>query len=432
MKYFFSVLCLFSISGISAQKCDSTLQLINPAPGIAGIFDPIWHFNNSWYNTTVTAYADVYTGSNSITTTFLRNIYNSGYIDDAMKNTVSESLEDLNRVGVLSHGGLGFTTTNEKLSEKNLALTGGVEFVYHQTADFTPAVFHLVFYGNYDLQDSIVSLDQSSFNGIKYNKYRFGLIKNYQRSDGIMSLSAMLGIVQGLSSNFVNIKSGAFYTAPYGEYIDFSYQFIVKNSPPDSSLLDWQGTGASADIFFTYNLSNIGLQFSANATDLGFVSWHTDTKKLTADTSILFEGVEVGELLDATGSVFTQDTIYQLLGLTETEFAYATSLPTRINVSLLKTYSPTLYAAIGAQHIINKTYIPLVYLKSGILFPASGTAIDLLAEYGGYGGLNFGLGVKQRITSHASIQLHASNFLGLIVPDKLTGAAGYVMVHAAF
>ncbi|MFN0276382.1 MAG: DUF5723 family protein [Chitinophagales bacterium] len=440
MKFLIVVLCALvncvAVAQIPTeeipQKCDSTLQLINHTPTISGIYNPIWNYTNSLYNTTVTAYGDIYTGSNSITTTFLTNIYNSGFITDSMKDIVSENLEELNRVGVLSNSGVGFTVWSKKLFGGKMALTGGVEHVFQQAADFTPDVFHLVFYGNYDLQDSIARIDKTTFNSMKYNKYRLGIVKSQQRVDGFMNFSFMLGLVQGQSSNFVNVKSGAFYTAPFGEYIDFAYDFVVKNSAPDSSFFDWQGTGASADIFFEYDLTNLGLKFAASATDLGFVSWYTETKKLTGDTSILFEGVEVGDLLDATSSVFTQDTLYKLLGLYETEFAYSTSLPTKINIGFVKNFSPTFYAAIGAQHIFNNTYTPLVYLKSGKIFTNTGTALDGIVEYGGYSGLNFGIGFAQRITSHASLHINASNFLGLIVPDKLTGAAGYIMLHTAF
>lgn len=440
MKYLIVVLCACFVCDVSAQKpeevvtqkCDSSLQLINHTPVISGIYNPIWNYTNSLYNTTITAYGDLYTGSNSITTNFLKNIYNNGFIDDSMKNTVSANLEELNRVGVLSNAGIGFTVAGKNIFGGKMALTGGVEHVFQQAADFTPDVFHLVFYGNYDLQDSIAYLNNTSFNGMKYNKYRIGVVKSSQRTDGFLNFSVMLGLVQGQSSNFVNVKSGAFYTAPYGEYIDFSYDFVVKHTQPDSSFFDWQGTGASADIFFEYDLTNIGLKFAVSATDLGFISWFADTQKLTGDTSILFEGVEVNDLLESTSSVFTEDTLYALLGLHETDFAFSTSLPTKVNVSFVKNFTPTFYTALGAQHIFNNTYTPLIYLKTGKIFTGTGTAIEGIAEFGGYSGFNVGLGVAQRITSHTSLHLNASNFLGLIIPDKLTGAAGYIMLHTAF
>ncbi|MBC8047753.1 MAG: hypothetical protein H7Y00_13230 [Fimbriimonadaceae bacterium] len=432
MKHCIVGLCMMYFSVAVAQKCDSVLNLINYTPTISGIYNPVWNYNNALENFTISAYGDIYTGSNSITTTFLKNIYNSGFIDDTMKNTVSENLESINRVGVNIFSGVGFTLYNKKIFKGKAAITGGIEHVVQQTADFTPDVFHLIFYGNYDLQDSIARLSNTTFNGIKYNKYRFGIIKPIPMSDGIITASAMLGVVQGQSTNFININNGAFYTAPYGEYIDFTYDFVVKNTAPDSGFFDWQGAGASLDLFFEYNWTNIDLKLSFIATDVGFIKWYSDTKKLTADTSIFFEGVEVDDLLNATGSVFTQDTIYDLLGLKETELAFSTALPIKLNTAIVKEFNPTFYAALGVQHIINSTYVPLVYLKSGKIFTKTGTAVDGIIEYGGYGGLSFGVGATQRITKNASIQINASNFLGLIVPDKLTGAAGYIVLHTAF
>lgn len=430
MKFTTLLLCTLYSYVSFAQKCDSSLQLINHSSTISGIYNPIWDYNNSLHSTTITAFGDIYTGSNSITTNFLKNIYNNGFIDSSLKNTVSSNLESINRVGVITFGGLGFTYSKPDW-EGRFAITGGIEHNIEQTADFTPDVFHLIFYGNYDLQDSIAVLDNTSFTGIKYNKYRIGIVKPFQKSDGVITTAFMLNLVQGQSTNLINVKSAAFYTAPFGEYIDFTYDFTVRSTEKDSSFFDWQGTGAAADVFFEYNWTKIGLKFSFIANDLGFVNWNGG-KKLTADTSIHFEGVEVNDLLNATSSVFTADTIYELLGLHKTDEPFTAVLPVKLNAGFVKEFSPTFYTALGIQHIFNETYTPLVYLKAGKMFPSTGTAADVMAEYGGYGGLNFGLGLTQRITSHASIQLNASNFLGLIVPDKLTGAAAYIMLHAAF
>lgn len=405
---------------------------MNYSNTISGIFDPIWNYNNSLYKVTVSAYGDVYTGSNSITTNFLRNIYNNGFIDSSMKKTVSENLEALNRVGVISFGGIGFTASGENIFHGKAALTGGIEYNLQQTADFTPDAFHLVFYGNYDLQDSTAILDQTSFSGIKYNKYRIGVVKPYERPDGTLTLGLMLNLIQGLSTNNINIPTGSFYTAPYGTLLSLDYQFNITNTEKDSSILDWNGAGAAADFYLDYYFPKIKTRFSVSALDLGFVNWYKGSKKITADTSLIFEGIAIDDLLNSTASVFTSDTIFEMLGVKETELAFTKMLPAKLNISLVKEFPSNWYALIGAQHIFNNTYAPLFYLKSGKLFPESGTALDLLAEYGGYGGLSFGLGISQRITDHASLQLNASNFLGLIAPDKLTGAAFFIKLNTAF
>lgn len=432
MKYLIILSSMFYTYSLSAQKVDSSLQLIHQTNTISGMYDPIWNYNNAPFKHTITAYGDIYTGSNSITTNFLKNIYNSGFLDSTLKNTVSENLEELNRVGVTAFGGIGFTIQDENMFHGNAILTGGFEYNLQQTADFTPDVFHLVFYGNYDLQDSIAKLDKTTFNSIKYNKYRLGIILPDTVSDGTITTAFFVNFIQGISTNFININTGAFYTSPYGTYIDFAYDFSAQNTQPDSSIFDWRGSGAALDVFFEYHWPKIGLKFFTSAIDLGFVSWYDNTKKITADTTILFEGIDVDNLLNATTSLFTQDTLFNLLGVTETELTFTKILPIKLNAGFVKEFSPTFYAALGAQHIFNNTYVPLVYIKSGKIFPKTGTAIEGIVETGGYGGLNVGFGISQRITKHASIQLNASNFLGLIVPDRLTGAAAFISLHSSF
>ncbi len=160
-----AIVCLTCMQ-ISFAAADSTKTATGdgytyqPSTSIFGLFDPVTtNMENARFAFTV--YSDFYTASNCFTVNFIKNFFGSGFIDEQMKDDASANLTDLNTIGIDFNNGAWFMMKTKK-NENNIFIAG-IDYNFEESSQFTDDLFHVVFYGNYDLQGETADFSKSKF-----------------------------------------------------------------------------------------------------------------------------------------------------------------------------------------------------------------------------------------------------------------------------
>lgn len=404
-----------------------------PSALLFGIPDP-FQLKPAGENTySFAPFADFYTGSNCFTVKFTENFFGHGFISDEVKNDASSKLRNKNTIGIDFSTGALYMQKAEKLFGPGGYLLAGAQYNFEESSRFTRDLFHLTFYGNYDLQGQTADFSGSKFSLTSLLEYKLGFMKVYDQHYNTFQYGITAGLVQGLSGVDMKIKHGSLFTATDGTYLNLDYNFDLytsgKNRP---DLSKFTGTGFTFDIFGQMDLPEWGLRGSVFLNDLGAVFWDQNPTRITADTAFIFEGIAIDDLFTATDQAVggETDSLFNLLHVEKGTKVFSQALPTRLNASITKSQTDGWYGTLGVQYLINTPYVPLIWAEAGKTFPPLKLTTSLNVHAGGYGNFNLGLEVMKQFGNFLQVKLGSNSLLGVFAPYIFTGAAGYVVIDA--
>ena len=416
----------------STQTSSSGEYRYSPSTSLFGLFDPV-STDLTHSNIAVVAYSDFYTASNCFTVNFIRNFFGSGFITDQMKADASANLLDLNTIGIDFYNGVWFMMRTKK--DDHTIFIGGIDYNFEESSQFSRDLFHVVFYGNYDMQGLTADFSKSKFSLTSTMEYKAGLMKIYDKNYNTYKFGVTGGLVQGLSGLDINAKNTTLYTAPDGRYLDLAYDLEINTSGNNKpSLTSFNGAGFSFDAFGQIYLQGPDLTINAMVNDLGMVFWTKDPLKISGDSTQRFEGVEIDNLFGEVDSaaVGNTDSLLEIIGVVKEENAFSQALPSRLNASISKGIGETGYITLGSQFIFNTPYKPLIFIQAGKSFIPLGMTVSVNAHAGGYGGYNAGLDISKSFGRFLQLKVGSNSLLGTLMPDNFTGAAAYANAIVRF
>lgn len=426
ISFALAIVCTIANAAPDSTSTSASTEYVYVAPTtIFGIYDPLnVQMGNS--RMAFTAYGDLFLASNCFSASFLQNFFGSGFITDEMKDFAAEKLSAENTLGVDLSSGLWMQLASKKNADN--IFIAGIDYNFEESSQFTPDLFHLAFYGNYDLQGETAVLSGSKFSLTNVMEYKVGMMKLFNDGYNTFKLGVTGGLVQGLSGLDIKAPTGTMYTAPDGRYIDFDYDFNIytsgKNAP---NLASFVGAGFSVDLFGQAYFKGPELTVNAMVNDLGAVFWNNDPLKISGDSTLHFEGIEINNLFGAVDTTFagSSDSLLEILGVVEEENVFSQALPSRINISASKYITADIYFTIGAQYMLNTPYKPLIFVQAAKAIPSLRMSVAANAHAGGYGVFNAGLDVSKDFGSFASLRVGTNSLLGLLAPDTFRGLGAY-------
>lgn len=401
---------------------------------IFGIFDPLQLNVNGNERFFFVPYTDLYTASDCFTTRFIQNFFGSGFVTEEIKNDASSRLSDLNTIGIDFNTGLWMMVRSKK--DPHNFFIAGIDYNFEESSRFTDDLFHVVMYGNYDLQGITSDFSGSKFSLTSTMEYKAGFMKLMDQGYNQYKFGFTGGFVQGLSGMDIKVQNTTMFTAEDGRYLDLDYDFRIytagKNKP---SLTALNGAGFSADIFGSayFQGPEIGINLLVN--DIGVVFWDKDPFKISADSAIRFEGISIDNLFAATDSTIAgqSDSLLEILGVVKEENVFSQALPSRLNFSATKYWKDAgSFFTLGMQYIFNTPYSPLIFVQGGKTFKNSELTLAVNAHVGGYGDYNAGIDITKSFFDHVQIKIGSNSLLGILAPDAFTGAAGYASAVVKF
>ncbi|MFI5172270.1 MAG: DUF5723 family protein [Chitinophagales bacterium] len=435
----FCLIFLFSIIHFAQATPDSTKTrssaeyIYMPSTSIFGIFDPV-NVDMENNNFVFMAHSSFYTASNCFTVDFIKNFFGSGFITEEMKNNASENLTDLNTIGIDFYNGV-WMMKKSKNDGDNIFLAG-IEYNFEESSQFTDDLFHVAFYGNYDMQGETADFSKSKFSLTSVMEYKVGMLKIFDDNYNGFKLGATAGLVQGLSGVDVKAPVGTMFTAEDGRYLDFDYDFSIYTSGENKpSLTSFTGAGFCFDIFGQAYFQGPEITINAMINDIGVVFWNNDPLKISGDSTQRFEGIEIDNLFSSSTETTngSSDSLLEILGVVREDNAFSQALPARLNASATKSFSDkTFYLTFGTQYIFNTPYKPLFFVQTGKTLTPLQLTLSVNAHIGGYGGFNAGIDITKNISDFLQLKIGSNSLLGVISPASFTGSAAYGSLAVRF
>lgn len=426
-----TLVCVFAKA--QSDSTSSNTWTYTAPTTIFGIYDPLQvPLQDNRF--AITAYGDLYLASNCFSASFLQNFFGSGFITTDMKDFAASKLKPENTIGVDVAAGVWLQMAMKK--NPSLIFLAGIDYHLEESSRFTPDLFHLAFYGNYDYQNYTADLSGSGFSLTNVMAYKVGLMKRFNAGYNDFTFGATVGLAEGLSGFDMNMSTGSLFTAFDGRYIDLDYDIRVLSSGGGAPKLgSFAGAGISADVFWKGYFKGPEITIQAMANDLGAIWWNNDPVKFSGDTAIRFEGIEIDNIFSASDEAIggDADSLFSIIGLTEeTQETFSQALPSRINISATKLFSNDIYLTLGAQYMLNTPYKPLVFMQVAKAFTPQQFAVAVNAHAGGYGTFNAGVELSKSIGNMIHLRAGTNSLLGLVLPDTFTGLGAYGALHVTF
>lgn len=113
----------------------------------------------------------------------------------------------------------------------------------------------------------------------------------------------------------------------YTDLNDFS---LTTSDFTTQNLLSANG-GWAMDLGASVHLDD-KLEISLGIVDIGYMRWTEDTKRYTSNQVAAFDGIDAGAFISSDDELFLEDSVRQLLSITEVDTSFTTYLPAQINL----------------------------------------------------------------------------------------------------
>lgn len=392
---------------------------------------------DSAYRHSVALNSEYFFSSNAITNHFASAYLLGKFIDDNMKDDVSNKLSSLNRFGAGFKTELQYTSSNDtvfSIPKSFFSVTLGENF--HINSRFGKDVFELYFRGNKDYAGKTADLGKFVYNQLVWQNANFTFGHDFRRDLNHFGYSAGISLIKGQKLYHISSSHASLFTEEYGSYLDLNAEITIRQSDSaKSKFISWNGTGTSANGSFYWQDKNQNT-LSITANNIGFIQWNKNSSFVKADTSFRFDGVDVSNLFDLSDSV-TQNvsldsSLVEPYLSSRVKKSFLSPLPALVNVSYQYILSPgksdlvadvryLFYAESTLEESITFNYT----LKSTHRF-------SVKARYGGYSGFQVGLGYKSWLFNRILLTIQSDYISSLLNTKNGTGQGAFVSLSTYF
>jgi len=371
--------------------------------------------------------------SNVLYNDLVLGVYRGGYISRDVRQHSMDAIDGKGRAGTELGGRISYAWGSGLFGHADLQPMISASYRLVEGMHFTKDDYQLTFFGNSDLVDQTAHIGPSRHEQMQYSTIGFGV---QDRKSGTW---LELALVSGHSLNAVNIRTADLYTAPDGRYLDLQLDGDYwASDTAEQSFGRNNGIGAAINFQWNKNICILGAPaiFGIGVRDLGFVAWNSNSVRVSSDTTIHFEGLEVDDILDLGDISLDRSTLQDSLGLGFKSGTFLRALPARFAASLkfghalgredlgqLYTYELTV-----EQHYL-PGYVPYARLDRNFdLFKALRAGVGV--SYGGFGGLRVAAGLDTQ-AGPLRISLRTLNAIGLF-SDQAMGKSAMLGIEAAW
>jgi hypothetical protein len=296
------------------------------------------------------------------------------------------------------------------------------DFVYEKS------LYDLLFYGNSPFRGQTISLAPAHGEIVMYQQFKLGFIKSFHTETDEHKFGFALSFINGNNRMMFDSPRLTMTTDSAGNYVDVNGQLnLLRTNPDYSYFLSNNGSGLSLDISYDGCIDKKHyIHMSMN--DLGFIGWTRPGDIATIDTSIHFTGIQINNIVTATGDEFQNfaDSLGTKYVKTRVESLGTTAIPMGITLNYTYAAKPEkIYIQGGVQTKMLRSYYPFVYAK-GIFYPHKSIMLAAMFGYGGFSRFNFGIDMGFEFGKGYSILLYTKNVEGVIPNTFGTGlSAGF-------
>jgi len=350
--------------------------------------------------------ADYY--SNSVSNAFLKKMTQGGFINEALKSSVYDQLDESNRAYARLASDLYFYNMADTVfpnRDWGLSLSLGARV--DAQAVFSEDLFRLSFSGNKPFAGREADLSNSSGSFVQYQKVGIGLF--HKKSFSGVNVS----FVNGQELFSTQIDNAQLFTSNDADSIALTYQGDAWYSDDSNRGFGvGNGAGAAIDLFWNLTLADgngllmIGLQ------DFGFIQWSSRTTRYSANNTFPFKGWDLEEVLDSDNPI-SFSSLRDSLAVEESKEAHLTLLPANLDLALIKKISDKYYYKVAVRARFLEVIFP--ELNAGILYkPNEHLLAGANLAYSVYGSLQLGLSIEYIMGKTWLLQVNSNDALGTL------------------
>lgn len=376
-----------------------------------------FHFKNPTHHRQIQIHTQGLYGSNTVNTAFVQSFLTGSYIDNSMKASVSDYLmKSNNTVGFDWNTEISFTNYNDTLLGKEWGYHLSMSNRMYADVSFNKDLFDLVFYGNQRFAGTQIDLAPAYAELVMYQQFKMGFIKSFNSPSDKHKFGFAISFLNGNNRMMMNSTRMNMLTDSAANYVDISGNVSLAQTNPDYSyFLSNNGSGVALDVGYDGFLGDRH-HVHFGLTDLGFIAWTRPANFANIDSSIHFTGVQINNIVTATGEEFNQfaDSISSQYITTKREPMGTMMLPMSLQLNYTYTVkAEKIYLTAGVQTKMLKSYLPLVYAR-GTFYPHKNIVLSVMAGYGGFSKLNLGFDVGVEFARGYSLLVYTRNAEGMI------------------
>jgi len=369
------------------------------------------------YKQSVEVLGEGFVNSNTITNKFFLAFYKGNFIDDALKENVTERLRSSNLLGGELKSGITYSVTRMHTSadsKKERAFSFSFYDRQHLDIKFSDDLFYTVFYGNKLFEGSTAHLGDFNLDILHYQQFRFGWDWKGDRTHG--SYGFAFSLLNGQKNISASASTADLFTATDGTYLDFNAVMHMHMSDTASTKFFAQnGMGLSADFFYEmpYACWKLPGNIKFEVKDLGFIRWKSSSMLRSIDSAYHYDGLFVNDILNLSNTSAAPFSVKKVIDR-NTKYntrQYSTAIPCELDIRTRTFYSKQIIFEKGITFWFNTSAQPYYYARLHFLFGKKKTSdVAYVFGYGGYGRFNSGLDASFDVAKTFSVHL-AENYL---------------------
>lgn len=350
-------------------------------------------------------------------------LWKGAYLDRALRERSRDELRTRNRLGYLIDARV------TSIGPAQGAWRSLMSVAHHEQLGlrFPADLFNLTFFGNAGYEARRADIGPAAFTRIRYQTIGFGA-QHVQQSH-----YARIDVVIGQSLDAADIRWADLYTATDGRALRAKVHGDYLRSDTTSSkagTLNGLGLAFSGRWQLPLHRNPHGLILELEAQDLGFCSWGRGTQRLRRDTTLLFEGITVDNILELDQVILGEQQVLDTLGIRFAQAPATTWLPFRLSARMRGRLGEGWKGAITVDQRNLPGYVPQ-FAVQGERSIGKATDLGAAVSMGGFGGLRLGMGITHVVKDKVLLSL-ATPHLPAFLTGKTRGAGLTFAAAVAF
>ena len=352
-------------------------------------------------------------GSNVLNRSWMNTMVSGGHLSSVTNRNFVDRMEDINRFGANANASIDVFSFNDSLfGKENLGLKVGVSSVYSLSTGFVKDLFELTFLGNSQMLGDTVDLGPFYGDFQVFQKYGVGVFD--KRNLSFIQLS----YVGGQDMQQVRIDRAKMFTSASGEQIDLEYtgEYIVADTSKNG-FGQGKGLGLCIDGDFNLPLENNKGIVSLSVRNLGFVKWSSLTDNYIVDSSFVWTGVNVDDIIALSEDGLQMPSLKDTLGIVGVKKEKVLPLPTSFHFRMLRKLNGRKSYEAGLMVMPSRTSLPFIYGGFNH-YVAPGLLLTERVTFGGFGNLNIGLEAQWLLNNRLYLRAGTNQLLGFLSPNS--------------
>lgn len=328
-------------------------------------------------------------GANSLWNELPVALWQGGYLDHELRDRSRDAMRVRNTAGYAIEARLTYLGPTQDGRRTIISLAHQEQLGLR----YAPDLYNLTFFGNAAYEGRRADVGPARFAHMRYQTIGFGLVS------GDLSRMARIDLVIGQTLNTAEVRWADLYTGTDGRVLRSNIRGNYLRSDTTASANNaMNGIGIAFNGHWRIPIrpNTHGLEVVLEARDLGFCAWNARSLKLERDTTVVFEGITVDNILELDEMILGEDALLDTFGLRYRAAATATWLPFVLRGTARLPFEErwVLTASIEQRNLPG--FVPQLAMGGERQLGARWTATGQLAM-GGFGGLRLGGGVQAAV-----------------------------------